>query len=193
MRIPNLYRESASGTMPITFADEMLKHRELGIVDAFDQSDAYAFCQLLRWLCREAEDEPITIYVDSPGGDVGAALAIIDVMNDLPCQIRTICLDHASAAAALIFVMGDERLMYAHAYLLIDIPAPLSAPGGFVIASERAEETDSAHSQCAALFRERSKVDEKTIEAFFEKDVSIDAAKAVELGFADGIVGAVGA
>lgn len=76
-------------------------------------SDYFDF-NLLDYALTEMEaqsDEPITLKINSPGGDVYDALAIIGRMKASKCEIVTEAYGHAMSAATLILMAGDIRKM----------------------------------------------------------------------------------
>ncbi len=81
-------------------------------------------------LCLEAEDpeKDIQLYINSPGGDLQAALAIYDAMQYVRCPVRTICVGIAASAAALILVGGAKGKRYA----LPNSRIMIHQPGGMV-------------------------------------------------------------
>ncbi|MCA1833252.1 MAG: ATP-dependent Clp protease proteolytic subunit [Actinomycetota bacterium] len=51
-------------------------------------------------------DEPITLYIDSPGGDISGLFTIHDTMQTLRSKVNTRCLGMAASAAAVILAAG---------------------------------------------------------------------------------------
>ncbi len=58
-------------------------------------------------------DSPIHMYVNSPGGDISAALAIYDVMQFVTPQVWTYCIGQAASAGALLLAAGEPGHRYA--------------------------------------------------------------------------------
>ena len=54
-------------------------------------------------------DEPIQIYINSPGGDVYSGLAIYDTMNFIKSEVHTIVCGLAASMAFIIAIAGDKR------------------------------------------------------------------------------------
>lgn len=76
------------------------------------------FCTQMDTL--EAEGElPITVRINSNGGNTSDALAIAGRMRDCPCQVITIGYGHIMSAATLILAAGDVRKMSKHAWFMI--------------------------------------------------------------------------
>ena len=127
---PNIIRETSAGFSAVRICDDMFEHREIDCVGPVDEVMTYSLCQQLRQLQRENPTGRITIFFNSPGGEVQSGLAIYDTMQAIGCPIRTVCLGMAASMAALLFVAGDERLMLPHARVLIHDPLVGGGVGG---------------------------------------------------------------
>ena len=75
-------------------------------------------------LQREDPLQDITLIVDSFGGDLFAAFSIVDMMEMLTCDIKTICIGKAMSAGQFIFSTGTKgkRYMSKHARLMLHNP-----------------------------------------------------------------------
>lgn len=69
-----------------------------------------------------SKDEPITVYINSPGGDVTQASAMIDVMRHLPNPIITVATGMCGSAGLFLLAAGDKRLAYKNAILFYHEP-----------------------------------------------------------------------
>lgn len=68
----------------------------------------------------ENPDEPIDLLVNSTGGDVEAACAIINAMHGVPCRVNTVCMGFAQSAACIILMAGTGvRTAFENSVLLI--------------------------------------------------------------------------
>ncbi len=72
-----------------------------------DNSSAAIVAQLLT-LEAINPDQPITMYINSPGGSVTAGFAIYDIMNNIKCPIITIANGIAASMAAIILSSGSK-------------------------------------------------------------------------------------
>ncbi len=80
----------------------------------------------LLFLQREGDD-PIHMYIHSPGGDVSAALAMYDVMQFITPPVWTYALGQAASAAALLLAGGEAGHRYALPSAEILIHQPLAS------------------------------------------------------------------
>jgi len=64
--------------------------------------------------------EPIDLLINSTGGDVEAACAIINAMHGVPCRVNTVCMGFAQSAACIILMAGTGvRTAFENSVLLI--------------------------------------------------------------------------
>ena len=68
------------------------------------------------------DDEPITIYINSPGGDVTQATAMIDALRSVPNPIITVATGMCGSAGLFLFAAGDKRLAYENAIFFYHEP-----------------------------------------------------------------------
>ena len=65
---------------------------------------------------------PVTLYINSLGGEVQSGLALYDVMQAVSYPVRTVCLGMAASMGALLFIAGDDREMLPHSRIMIHDP-----------------------------------------------------------------------
>ncbi len=93
-------------------------------------NDAVANLIIAQLLFLDSEDpqKEVSLYINSPGGYVGAGMAIYDTMQYLQCPISTICLGQAASMAAVLLAAGTKgrRVILPHARVMLHQPL-----GGF--------------------------------------------------------------
>ena len=97
---PFIIRETSSGEAVHTIQDEMFLRREVEYVGEVDAESAASICRQLLQLYREDPEKEITMYINSPGGEVLSGLAVIDVMKAISCPVRTVCMGRAYSMGA---------------------------------------------------------------------------------------------
>ena len=105
---PQIIRETAEGLNRLDIRDEMLDQRELELMTSVDTESCAVVIRGLLHLQRQDPTMPITLYINSPGGEIQSGLALYDVMQAVSCPIRTVCLGMAASMGALLFIAGDE-------------------------------------------------------------------------------------
>lgn len=88
----------------------------------FDTIYCWSTESLVKDLLRmndESKEDPINIFINSPGGVVTDTLGIIDVMNAIQAPINTVILGTAYSAASLIAACGDKRFISPNSEMMI--------------------------------------------------------------------------
>ena len=119
---PRVMKESSTGYSFAEIRDEMFRFREVECVGEINDESVYSLCRQLRQLQREDPDGQITMFINSPGGEVSSGLALYDVMAGLSCPIRTVCLGTAASMGSILFVAGSERESLPHGRVIIHDP-----------------------------------------------------------------------
>jgi len=138
---------------------------------------------------REDPLQDITMIVDSYGGDLFAAFAIVDCMEMLTCDIKTICMGKAMSAGQFIFSTGakGKRFMSRHARLMLH--NPISGYEGSVPDIEvEIEELQRCRDLFINHIGDKSGQTPEFIRDLIQRNKYLDAPEAIELGFADGVV-----
>ena len=98
---PNIIQETSQGLSHIPLQDALFREREIYCIGEITREYVHALVMQLRWLQHDSPSAEITLYIDSPGGEVGSGLALYDVMQAIQCPIRTVCANAASMAEIL--------------------------------------------------------------------------------------------
>jgi len=125
--IPNpavLYETSRGQTIQADLYSRLLKENIIFLGTPIDDTVANLVCAQLLHLESENPDKDISIYINSPGGDITALFAIYDTMRFVKPDISTICFGQAASAAAVLLAAGTpgKRLALPHARVLIHQP-----------------------------------------------------------------------
>jgi len=122
--IPNVYESTPRGEKGWDLFSRLLKDRIIFLGTPIDDFVANVVSAQMLFLESENPDQDISIYVNSPGGEITALFAIYDTMQYIKCDIRTICFGQAASAAAVLLGAGTTGKRYAlpHARILIHQP-----------------------------------------------------------------------
>ena len=90
----------------------------------FGEVDENASCEAIAKLMYLAEvsKKPIKLYINTVGGKETEILAIYDVMQNLGCEIETVCVGKAHGLSALLLAGGTKgkRHAYANAEIMLN-------------------------------------------------------------------------
>ena len=117
--MPNFYKETARGNSTVRIDDSLYSNRELFLTTGIDPCSSSEFIKQLMFLDRQDNSE-ITLYINSPGGDVVSGLAVYDFINTLKSPVRTVCIGTAASMGAIIFLAGKKRDMLPNSIETID-------------------------------------------------------------------------
>lgn len=128
--IPSIEVESAHGTREVSLATRHLMNRTIFLNGSIDSDMANDFLSELLYL--EESDEPVTLYIDSPGGEVNAGLMIYDAIQGSGLTINMVCTGLAASMAAIIFAGGQKgrRYILPHSKVMIHEPLISNGVGG---------------------------------------------------------------
>lgn len=186
--MPDIIRETSGGFFRFTLEDELFQNRVLQCFGEITAENANALITQLQYLSRESPCEEITLYINSPGGEVSSGLALYDVMQSIGNPIRTVCMGSASSMAALLFISGDRRDILPHSHVMIHDPLREHV-GGSALEIEKASHRLMKTREIAAKIIARHSG--QTLEAVLEKtaqDSFFDAEEAIAFGLADNII-----
>ena len=187
--IPNIIRETSEGLNQIPIQDILFQRREVECIGEITEDSVAALIIQLRYLHREAPEQEITMYINSPGGEVSSGLALYDVMKAIQCPIRTVCVGTAASMAAILFLSGDKRDMLTHSKVMIHDPLIPGGIGGSALKVDAVARNLMQTRQTIADII--SKHTGKSLEDVLAKTASdsyFDAEQAVEWGLADRII-----
>lgn len=118
-----ILKETFKGAQAFEIPDEFFAKRVLFFTNEVSPKTAeMLICQLL-YLDDAAPNVPITLYINSPGGDVSSGLAICDVIRGLRSPVDTVCIGTAASMGAIVFMEGRNRTMLPHSRLMIHDPS----------------------------------------------------------------------
>lgn len=119
----NVILESSRGIQPVPIEDELLRKRMVFLTDGVNNSSCAELIIKLMYLDSVDPGSEITLYINSPGGNVQDGLAVYDLMKLIKAPIRTVCLGTCASMGAIIFLGGDTREIMAHGKIMIHDPA----------------------------------------------------------------------
>ena len=125
---PSIEVESAHGVREVSLDTRHLMNRRIFINGEINEESANDFLSQMLYLEQESDD-PITIYINSPGGSVNAGLVIYDCIQASELEINLICAGTAASMAAIIFAGGKKGHRYILPHSKVKIHEPLLAGG----------------------------------------------------------------
>ena len=122
--VPTVIEQTNRGERGYDLYSKLLKENIIFLGTPIDDTVANMTCAQLLHLESENPDKDISLYINSPGGDITALFAIYDTMSFIKADIATICFGQAASAAAVLLAAGTpgKRMALPHARILIHQP-----------------------------------------------------------------------
>lgn len=140
---------------------------------------------------RLAACKDVTVYINSPGGDVAAGAAIYTALREHAGKVIVKIAGIAASAASVIAMAGDTVLMSPVSYMMIHDPWTITAGNAGELEAEAVRLREIAVGIRNAYALKTGKSDAE-IRELMEAETYMNAQSAVEQGFADGILYADG-
>lgn len=168
--------------------DKLLKTRSLLLSGEINKDSADRLIKDL--LVLEAEsDDPVKIFINSPGGDVDAGCAIYDMVRFVSCPVIMVGMGLVASAASLILlaVPAERRVGLPNSSYLIH--QPLSEMKGNATDIEiHALQLEKIKAKLNAIISEATGMPLETVTADTDRDHWLDASEALKYGLISKIV-----
>lgn len=125
----------------------------------------------------------INVNINSYGGEVAEGIAIYNALRRHPAQIVTRCAGMACSIASVIFMAGDERIMYPSSMLMIHNASTLTC-GTAEELRKAADDTEKITTMSKAAYMEHVSITEEELSALMDAETWISPAEAINWGFA---------
>lgn len=135
----------------------------------------------------DVAEEPITLYINSPGGDITGGLALIQIMRNLRSPVHTVVMGQAASMAAIVAVAGDRRIAYPWARWLLH-RGKAEAGGDADDIAIAAKELKILDGYADFLLTQRTRIPSERLKRFQRKDRWFGTDEAIKWGIVDGII-----
>ncbi|HEY3724853.1 MAG TPA: ATP-dependent Clp protease proteolytic subunit [Acidimicrobiia bacterium] len=123
--VPEVWEKTPyGGERTTSLLGKLLKERIILLGTPIDEHVANLIMAQLLHLESEEPDKDISLYINSPGGEITGLFAIYDTMKFIKPAVQTICIGQAASAAAVILAAGEpgKRFILPHSRVLIHQP-----------------------------------------------------------------------
>ncbi len=122
--VPTVIEQTNRGERAFDIYSKLLKERIIFLGTPIDDTVANLIMAQLLHLEAEDADKDISLYINSPGGEITGLFAIYDTMQFIKPEIATYCMGQAASAAAVLLAAGTrgKRHSLPHARILIHQP-----------------------------------------------------------------------
>ena len=184
---PTVLNRSKNGDIHTDIFSAMLDSRSIILTGTINDDMATSIMSQLLYLEANAPDQPITMIINSPGGEVTAGLAIYDTMRHVRCKVHTLCIGQACSMAAVLLSAGDERSILPSSRVMIHQPSG-GVQGKESDITITAREITKIREMLVAILAEQTGKEKKTVTRDLEKDFWMSASEAVAYGICDEVI-----
>ena len=187
--VPYVIEQTPRGERSYDIYSRLLNDRIIFLGEEINSVSAnLVVAQLLHLESQDAEKD-ISLYINSPGGEVYSGLAILDTMNFIKPQVSTICVGMAASMAAVLLSAGakGKRFCLPHSKVRIHQPSG-GAQGQQTEIEIVAEEIEKTRRELNQILSDASGQPIEKVQADTERDNYLTAAEALDYGLIDRIV-----
>ena len=187
--IPYVVEQTPRGERSFDIYSRLLNDRIVFLGEEVTRDSANLVIAQLLQLESADPDKDISLYVNSPGGDVYAGLGIIDTMNFIKPDVSTICVGMAASMGAAILASGakGKRLALPNSMVLIHQPSG-GAQGQQTEIAIVADFMLKTRQRLNKILADNTGQSLDTIQRDTERDNYMTAEQALEYGLVDRIV-----
>lgn len=123
--IPMVIQPSDKGDRAFDIYSRLLAERIVFLKSEVTDETANLIVAQLLFLDADDPERDITLYINSPGGSVTAGMAVYDAMNQIRCDVCTVCVGFAASMGAFLLSSGSKGKRYAlpNARIMIHQPS----------------------------------------------------------------------
>jgi ATP-dependent Clp protease protease subunit len=128
--VPTVIEQTNRGERAFDIFSRLLKDRIVFLGTPIDDTVANLIMAQFLHLESEDADKDISLYINSPGGEITGLFAIYDTMQFIKPEIATYCMGQAASAAAVLLAAGTKGKRHCLPHARILIHQPYSGAGG---------------------------------------------------------------
>ena len=188
--VPTVVEQTHRGERGWDLFSRLLKDRIIFLGSEIDNDVANVVVAQLLFLESEDPDKDVMMYINSPGGEVTAGLAIYDTMQAVRCPVATYCVGQAGSMASLLLAAGAKGRRRALPNARIMIHQPLAGMQGQATDIEiHAREVLKARDNINGIYAKHTGQPVDKIKRDTERDNFMSATESQAYGLIDAVLG----
>ena len=170
----------------LTLGDLLLENRIVFLQGEIYTGNANEVVMKLLYLQSENRRKDIHFYLNSPGGDVVATLAIYDTMQSLSCPVSTYCVGQAASGAAVLLAGGAKGKRFTLPHARVMLHQPYGGVNGQISDIEiQAQEINRNREMLNKILANHTEQSITKIRKDTDRDFFLSAEEAVKYGLVD--------
>jgi len=187
--IPMVIEQTSRGERSFDIYSRLLNERIIFLGTPIDDQIANLIVAQLLHLESEDPDKDISIYINSPGGQVYSGLAIYDTMQFIKPDVQTICVGIAMSMGAVILAGGakGKRMALPNAKILIH-QVTSGFQGQATDIEIQARETIALKRRLEEILAEHTAKEADVVSKDMERDYYMTSDEAKDYGIIDNVI-----
>ncbi|HZW99878.1 MAG TPA: ATP-dependent Clp protease proteolytic subunit [Trueperaceae bacterium] len=188
--VPYVIEQTGRGERTYDVYSRLLKERIIFLGGPIDSEVANVVTAQLLLLDSQSREQPINLFINCPGGEVYAGLAIYDVMQYISAPVHTNCVGIAMSMGSAILMAGEKgsRVALPHSRIMIH-----AGSAGFPRASlpdleVQAREFTDIRNMMEDIYQRHTGHGREKLRADMERDRFMSPEQALEYGLIDRVV-----
>ena len=190
MLIPYVVDNVSNGERSYDIYSRLLEDRIVFLGGEINTEVANSVIAQLLFLESKDDKKDIFLYLNSPGGEIDAGLAVLDTMNYIKCNVCTICVGLCASMAAILLAGGKQGKRYAlkHSKIMIHQPLLSNVQGQASDIKIVADQITKTRSTINQILAEETGKTPKQIEDDTNRDHYMTSTEAIEYGLVDKVL-----
>ncbi|MEC9296849.1 MAG: ATP-dependent Clp protease proteolytic subunit [SAR324 cluster bacterium] len=173
-----------------SISSKLLKSRTVIISQQVDAKLSAKVLSQLVLLEQEGPELPITVFINSPGGEIFSGFAIFDMLKFITCPVTTIVTGFAASMGSILSLAADEGRRFAmpQAKIMIHQPLLMGYQGRASECEIQAREILKTRDHLVQLYADQTGKSHEEIKKALDRDNWFTAEEALEYGLLDKVV-----
>ncbi len=187
--VPMVVESTGRGERAYDIFSLLLKERIIILGTPINDQIANLTVAQLLWLASEDSSKPIRMYINSPGGQVYAGMAIYDTMQQVDCPVSTVAVGFTASFGTILLAAGTKGMRYALPNATIHLHQPLGgARGQATDIAIQAQEILRLRSDLNNILSQHTGQSIERIQKDTDRDLYMTAVQARDYGLVDEVL-----
>lgn len=187
--VPTVIESSSRGERAYDLYSRLLRERIIILGTPIDDSVANLICAQLLFLEYEDPEKDVSLYINSPGGEITGLFAIYDTLKVIRPDVSTFCFGQAASAAAVLLAAGTKGKRFALPHARVLLHQPYGGVGGQATDIElQAKEILRMRDMLNDMLSADTGQPVSRIQKDTDRDFVLDAKEAQEYGIIDEVI-----
>ena len=188
--IPYVIEQTGRGERTYDVYSRLLKERIIFLGSPIDSETANVITAQLLLLDSQSSEQPINLFINCPGGEVYAGLAIYDVMQYISAPVHTNCVGIAMSMGSVILMAGTKghRVALPHSRIMIHAGSAGFPRSSLPDLEVQAREFIDIRDMMEEIYARHTSHDRSKLRQDMERDFFMSPEQALAYGIIDTVV-----